>query len=188
MTLSARRGTRVDRSAPRVLATATQDLAMTFAFTTYSSPVGTLTLVAIDGRLGAILWENDPPDRVRLGAMVEDHDHPVLVETKRQLSEYFAGKRSCFDLPLEFRGTAFQKGVWTALLSIPYGETRTYAQIAEQVGRPTAYRAVGAANAKNPLSIVAPCHRVIGSNGSLTGFAGGLFGKELLLRLEREPA
>lgn len=158
---------------------------MAYAFTIFVSPVGALKLVASDAGLAAILWENDRADRVPLGAMVEDDDHPVLAETRRQLGDYFEGKLKAFTVPLDFRGTDFQKSVWAALLTIPYGETRSYAEIAEQVGRPTAFRAVGAANGKNPISIIAPCHRVIGSNGSLTGFAGGLVGKDYLLRLER---
>lgn len=92
---------------------------MTFAYTSYPSPVGTLKLVASDDGLAAILWENDDPDRVRLGAMDEDADHPVLAETQRQLGDYFAGKRTHFDLPLDFHGTDFQKSVWAALLTIP---------------------------------------------------------------------
>lgn len=161
---------------------------MTFAYTIFPSPVGALKLVASDAGLAAILWENDRADRVPLGAMVEDRDHPVLVETARQLTAYFAGKSTTFTVLLDFRGTAFQKSVWAALLTIPAGETRSYAEIAAQVGRPTAFRAVGAANGKNPISIIAPCHRVIGSNGSLTGFAGGLEGKKYLLELEQRSA
>ncbi|MEO5492734.1 MAG: methylated-DNA--[protein]-cysteine S-methyltransferase [Sphingomonas sp.] len=158
---------------------------MTYAYAIHPSPVGKLKLVASDKGLAAILWENDREDRVPLGAIAEQPNHPVLVETKRQLDDYFAGKRSQFDLPLDFRGTEFQKSVWAALLTIPAGETRSYAEIAAQIGRPSACRAVGAANGKNPISIVAPCHRVIGSDGSLTGFAGGLEGKKLLLELEQ---
>jgi methylated-DNA-[protein]-cysteine S-methyltransferase len=143
------------------------------------SPVGALTLVAGDDGLAAILWENDAPDRVRLDIAGEDAGHPVLVETRRQLSEYFAGHRR------SFTGTAFQKSVWQALLTIPFGETRSYGDIARQLGNPKAVRAVGAANGKNPISIIAPCHRVIGSNGKLTGFAGGLEAKAHLLTLEQ---
>lgn len=161
---------------------------MTFACTIFPSPVGDLTLVASDDGLAAILWEDDRPGRVPLGAMTERPDHPVLAETHRQLAEYFAGDRTCFDLPLDVRGTDFQKSVWAALLAIPCGETRSYADIARAVGRPGAVRAVGAANGRNPISIVAPCHRVIGSDGSLTGFAGGLAGKRYLLDLERRAA
>jgi methylated-DNA-[protein]-cysteine S-methyltransferase len=158
---------------------------MTFAFTTFGSPVGALRLVASDAGLAAILWENDDPNRIRLGAMIEQDDHPVLAETTRQLTAYFECKLTAFTVPLDFHGTDFQKSVWAALLTIPFGQTRSYAEIARAIGRPTAFRAVGAANGKNPISIIAPCHRVIGSNGSLTGFAGGLAGKALLLRLER---
>ena len=116
--------------------------------------------------------------------MTEAPDNPVLLKTARQLEEYFAGTRNCFELELDFVGTDFQKQVWAALLTIPFGETRTYSQIAQQIGKPSAVRAVGAANGRNPISIVAPCHRVIGASGKLTGFAGGLEAKERLLRLE----
>jgi methylated-DNA-[protein]-cysteine S-methyltransferase len=150
------------------------------------SPVGRLTLVASDQGLVAILWEKDNPRRVPLGEVVESDNHPVLLETQRQLQEYFAGRRQEFALPLHFRGTEFQRRVWSALLTIPYGQTRSYAQIAQQIGCPAAVRAVGAANGRNPLSIVAPCHRVVGSNGKLTGFAGGLEAKARLLSLEHE--
>ena len=153
-------------------------------FKVVDSPVRKLTLVATDDGLAAILWENDRPSRVRLNIEAEDDRHPVLVETARQLGEYFAGERNAFALPLDLAGTAFQRKVWNALLTIPFGETRSYGQIAKQIGRPSAVRAVGAANGRNPVSIVVPCHRVIGSNGSLTGFAGGLDVKSRLLRLE----
>ena len=136
----------------------------------------------------AILWEKDTPERTRLGAMVEQPDHPVLVATEHQLGAYFAGTLKTFSVPLDFRGTAFQKSVWAALLTIPFGETRSYAEIARQIGRPTAFRAVGAANGRNPISIIAPCHRVIGSDGSLTGFGGGLAAKEHLLGMENAAA
>ena len=148
------------------------------------SPVGTLKLVATDAGLAAILWPNDDPARVRLGELVESHTHPMLLEAERQLREYFEGRRQAFDLKLDFSGTEFQQKVWGALLTIPYGETRSYAQIAKQIGRPDAVRAVGAANGKNPISIIAPCHRVIGSDGQLTGFAGGLETKAFLLAHE----
>jgi methylated-DNA-[protein]-cysteine S-methyltransferase len=148
------------------------------------SPVGRLQLVATDGGLTAILWRIERPGRVRLHAAVEDARHPVLVEAERQLAEYFGGRRTEFDLKLDFAGTAFQRKVWRALLTIPFGETRSYAQIAKQIGSPTASRAVGAANGRNPIAIVAPCHRVIGTGGKLTGFAGGLRAKAYLLALE----
>ncbi|RON85727.1 methylated-DNA--[protein]-cysteine S-methyltransferase [Pseudomonas fluorescens] len=157
---------------------------MPYTFITLPSPVGELKLVANGSRLAAILWENDKPNRVRLGPMTEDPGNPVLRKTARQLEEYFSGSRNHFDLELDFVGTDFQKKVWAALLTIPFGETRTYSQIAEQIGNPTAVRAVGAANGRNPISIVAPCHRVIGASGKLTGFAGGLEAKEWLLVLE----
>lgn len=158
---------------------------MTHAFKTIRSPVGELTLVAEARGLAAILWENDRPGRVRLGALAADAAHPVLVETERQLREYFGGRRRAFDVPLFFSGSAFQQRVWRTLLTIPFGETRSYGEIAHQIGNPAASRAVGAANGRNPISIIAPCHRVVGSNGKLTGFAGGLDAKKYLLELER---
>ena len=148
------------------------------------SPVGRLKLVASDIGLAAVLWENDDPGRVRLASGVAAPGHPVLAAAERQLGEYFAGRRATFDIALDFRGTDFQVRVWEALREIPYGETRSYGQIAARIGRPTAVRAVGAANGRNPISIIAPCHRVIGSTGKLTGFAGGLAVKERLLGLE----
>lgn len=148
------------------------------------SPVGQLKLVASDRGLTAILWENDDPKRVPLGDLQEAKNHPVLIETERQLKDYFAGKLERFTVKLDFVGTDFQKKVWKALTTIPFGETRSYGQIAQQIGNPKAVRAVGAANGKNPISIIAPCHRVIGANGQLTGFAGGLEVKALLLGLE----
>lgn len=157
---------------------------MTYAYKTIDSPVGRLKLVACDEGLAAILWENDNPRRVRLSPLVEHSDHPILIETERQLGGYFAGTVKAFTVPLAFKGTHFQKSVWTALLDIPFGETRSYGDIARQIGRPTAVRAVGAANGRNPISIIAPCHRVIGSGGALTGFAGGLATKRHLLGLE----
>jgi methylated-DNA-[protein]-cysteine S-methyltransferase len=157
---------------------------MALAFMIAASPVGALTLVASTDGIVAILWENDKPDRVPLGSLVEDAGHPILVRTTGQLAEYFAGMRRVFDLPLDIRGTDFQKSVWRALLAIPFGETRSYGEIARTIGRPSASRAVGAANGRNPLSIIAPCHRVIGAGGALTGFAGGLEAKRHLLALE----
>jgi len=150
-----------------------------------ASPLGPLTLVASDVGLVAILWPDDDPLRVRLGPLKPDGDHPILIETARQLGDYFTGTRTAFDLPLDWRGTDFQKQVWAALLTIPYGETRSYGALARAIGRPAASRAVGAANGRNPLSIVAPCHRVVGGAGHLTGFAGGLPAKAVLLALER---
>jgi len=157
---------------------------MSLVYKMMESPIGKLKLVASDKGLVAILWENDRPSRVRLGELVEDGGHPVLVETERQLGEYFAGRRREFSVALDMRGTRFQRDVWEALLAIPFGETRSYGQLARQLGNPRATRAVGAANGRNPVSIIVPCHRVIGSSGKLTGFAGGLDVKARLLNLE----
>ena len=152
-------------------------------YTLMDSPVGTLRLEASDNGLAGIRFERR--GRRRPGA--ENPRHPVLVETARQLREYFAGRRQAFELTLDVSGTPFQRAVWKALLTIPFGETRTYGELARQVGRPSAARAVGAANGQNPVAIVAPCHRVIGASGNLTGFAGGLDAKARLLRLEGAP-
>ncbi len=154
---------------------------------TIDSPVGRLTLIADEAALLAVLWENDPPTRVPLGERVEAPGHPVLQEAERQLAEYFGGQRQAFTLKLHPRGTPFQTRVWQALLTIPHGETRSYAQIARAIGKPNAVRAVGTAIGRNPLSILTPCHRVVGSNGKLTGFAGGLGAKAFLLELEGAP-
>ena len=159
---------------------------MNFAYKIMPSPVGNLKLVASDKGLVAILWQNDKPKRVRLGDLVLSNDHPILLETERQLNEYFQGKRKSFSLNLDLIGTKFQNDVWQALLAIPFGETRSYGQIARQLGNPQAMRAVGAANGRNPISIIVPCHRVIGASGKLTGFAGGLDVKAHLLGLENK--
>jgi methylated-DNA-[protein]-cysteine S-methyltransferase len=155
---------------------------------TMASPVGELTLVASEQGLRAVLWAEERAGRVKLAERRDDPAHAILAEAVRQLSQYFAGERRAFDLPLDPVGTEFQKAVWTGLNAIPYGETRSYAALATAIGRPGASRAVGAANGRNPLSIVTPCHRVIGANGTLTGFAGGLAVKRWLLAHEcREP-
>jgi methylated-DNA-[protein]-cysteine S-methyltransferase len=151
---------------------------------TITSPVGALTLVADRSELIAVLWPDDRAGRVILPPLHDQPDEPVLAETAAQIDAYFARRLTRFDLPLGFRGTVFQQRVWAALLTIPYGETRSYAAIAAQIGSPTAARAVGAANGRNPISIIAPCHRVIGAGGRLTGFAGGLTAKGRLLALE----
>jgi methylated-DNA-[protein]-cysteine S-methyltransferase len=117
--------------------------------------------------------------------LFEDKKHPVLIQAENQLKEYFSGKRKKFELKLDWHGTDFQKKVWKALLSIPYGKTASYADIAKKVGTPKAVRAVGSANAKNPVCIIAPCHRVITSSGALGGYSGGLENKKLLLDLEK---
>ena len=116
--------------------------------------------------------------------MREESRHPVLIETERQLAQYFGGERRTFQLPIYFHGTPFQKRVWRQLLRIPYGQTRSYGHVAVAVGNGSAARAVGLAAGKNPLSIIVACHRVVGARGSLTGFAGGLETKARLLELE----
>lgn len=151
---------------------------------TIDTPVGPLTAVATDAGLRAVLWPGDeridfyPPP-------VEDPGHPVLAEVATQLQQYFAGERVDFDVPLDLRGTDFQVSVWRALAEIPFGQTSTYGDQAARIGRPAAARAVGAANGRNPVSIVLPCHRIVGKDGSLTGFAGGLDTKQFLLDHER---
>ena len=157
---------------------------MSLSYKFVESPIGNLKLVASEQGLVAILWEKDRPRRVVLDDLVENAQHPILKQTEAELGEYFAGKRREFTVPLDMRGTPFQKQVWEALLGIPYGETRTYGQLASQLGNPKATRAVGAANGRNPVAIIAPCHRVIGFSGKLTGFAGGLEAKAHLLNLE----
>jgi methylated-DNA-[protein]-cysteine S-methyltransferase len=154
------------------------------AYKIIQSPVGDLKLVASPRGLVAVLWEKDDPKRVRLSPLVNDYNHPILGETERQLKEYFQGQRKSFSLKLDLIGTRFQNEVWQALLKIPFGETRSYGQLARLLGNPRAMRAVGAANGKNPISIIVPCHRVIGASGKLIGFAGGLKIKALLLQLE----
>jgi methylated-DNA-[protein]-cysteine S-methyltransferase len=150
------------------------------------SPVGKLKLVANDKVLMAILWEKDNPKRVPLADPIYVTSHPALDEAEQQLHEYFSSKRTRFAIDLDMAGTPFQKRVWDALLAIPFGQTRTYGSIAEELGNANGSRAVGAAVGRNPISIIAPCHRVIGSNGLLTGFAGGIDTKRYLLALERD--
>lgn len=157
-----------------------------YFYKTMKSPVGELKLIASDKGLAAILWENDNPRRVHIREYAKDNNHPMLLKTQKELGEYFDKKRKKFTLKLDFIGTEFQKKVWAALLTIPFGETRSYGDIAQQIGKPTAVRAVGAANGKNPISIITPCHRVIGTSGKLTGFAGGLDNKQCLLDLEHK--
>jgi methylated-DNA-[protein]-cysteine S-methyltransferase len=161
---------------------------MTYWLKWSESPIGRLRLIASDSGLAAILWEKDQRYTDRFVPLVEAPNHPVLVETERQLGDYFGGKRKSFDIPLDFAGTEFQKKVWSALLKIPYGEIRSYGDIARQVGNPKAVRAVGGAANRNPIAIIAPCHRVLGSSGDLTGFAGGLAAKTCLLALEGSGA
>ena len=152
-------------------------------YRTIDSPIGLLTLagegpVLTNLRMVAQTYEPNRDDW-----LLDDRAFPDAVE---QLSAYFAGELKDFDLRLEFRGTDFQRRVWAALRTIPYGETRSYGEIAEQIGSPTAFRAVGLANGHNPIAVIVPCHRVIGANGSLTGFGGGLDRKRALLDMEKE--
>lgn len=141
------------------------------------SPIGKLWLEEEDGALVRVSFQPD-------AASQTEEETPLLEQAKQQLAEYFAGQRQVFDLPLRVQGTPFQQRVWAALREIPYGQTRSYKQIAEQIGSPHASRAVGMANNRNPIAILIPCHRVIGADGSLTGYAGGLAAKERLLALE----
>jgi len=160
-----------------------------FHTTTMSSPVGELRLIAGDNGLRAILWGAEDAERIASidGADLVEESTPVLDAAVSQLAEYFAGTRRHFDLPLDPAGTPLQQSAWMVLRTIPYGETISYGQQARQLGDPNKARAVGAANGKNPLSIVVPCHRVVGSNGHLTGFAGGLDVKSWLLDHEHQP-
>jgi methylated-DNA-[protein]-cysteine S-methyltransferase len=147
------------------------------------SPFGALRVVASDRAVSGIYLRRDPRGAVEILARAPRGS--VLAQAERELAEYFAGRRTEFSLRLAPRGTDFQRAVWKALERIPFGATRSYADIARAVGRPEAVRAVGAANGRNPISIVVPCHRVIGSDGSLTGYAGGLPMKRWLLEHER---
>lgn len=152
--------------------------------TQFTSPLGTMLLAACNNQLVGIWFEGQAhlPD---LSACAPDAGQPVLHQAKLQLQDYFAGQRRQFDLPVTLAcGTAFQQAVWQALLDIPFGATCSYGQLASRIGNPSAVRAVGAAVGRNPLTIIVPCHRVIGTKGSLTGYAGGLDRKTALLQLE----
>ncbi len=153
-------------------------------YATQDSPVGRLMFVG-DGQVLNRLHMEDPTERPRIGeGWVRDPD--AFPQAREQLAAYFAGELIHFDLTLDARGTEFQKAVWNALERIPYGKTASYVDVARAVGQPRASRAVGAANARNPIAIVVPCHRVIGASGKLTGYAGGLERKQILLSLEAE--
>jgi methylated-DNA-[protein]-cysteine S-methyltransferase len=149
----------------------------------HDSPVGRLTLVSDGAHLVVCAFDGSTPPREVNEAVPQDD--AVLREAMRQLDDYFADARRAFDLPLAARGTAFQRRVWQELGRIPFGETRSYGEVAERLGNPKAMRAVGAANGRNPIAIIVPCHRVIGASGALTGFGGGLARKAYLLELER---
>ena len=156
---------------------------MKYYYTVMRSPVGDITLISDADSLCAIYWPNQKPDGKKFPEL-EKKDSKVLRSAAKQLNGYFKGKRMEFDLPLRPVGTDFQEQVWQALTTIGYGETVSYGDIANHIKNPKAVRAVGAAIGRNPISIIIPCHRVIGSNGKLTGFAGGLSTKEFLLNLE----
>ncbi|MFC4033725.1 methylated-DNA--[protein]-cysteine S-methyltransferase [Streptomyces polygonati] len=155
--------------------------------TSLDSPCGPLTLVARDGALAGLYMTDHRhrPDLETFGPYVAPGELPLFADVSEQLAAYFAGDRTTFDLRLTFAGTPFQQRVWSALSDIPYGETVSYGELAQILGQPGASRAVGLANGKNPISIIVPCHRVIGANGSLTGYGGGLHRKEWLLGFER---
>lgn len=145
----------------------------------YDTPIGKIGIAEEDGALTRLSFLTEPP----AGTALEET--PLIARCKAALDEYFAGQRKDFDLPLCPKGTDFQQRVWAALREIPYGETRTYGEIAAAVGNPKAARAVGMANNRNPIAVIVPCHRVVGSGGKLVGYAGGLDKKEFLLELER---
>lgn len=151
------------------------------------SPIGPLTLVAADGRLAGVYMQvagHEPGPSV-LGTATRAEADPVLAAADEQLRAYFAGRLTSFDLPLTLDGTGFQRSVWESLRAIPYGATTSYGEIARRIGQPSASRAVGLANGRNPVSIVVPCHRVVGADGSLTGYGGGIERKRFLLALEQ---
>lgn len=148
------------------------------------SPIGPLALFEKDGALEGIIFESLWRKFRSRFKDYEDQETPLLKKAKQQLSDYFRGKRQSFDLPLHLTGTAFQNKVWAALKQIPFGKTRTYKQQAESIRSPKAVRAVGQTNGRNPLCVVLPCHRVVGTDGALTGYAGGLPAKKFLLQLE----
>lgn len=151
---------------------------------TMESPVGTLTIVASDTGLRAVLWPVERDGRVTFDEAVEAGDHHIIDDTISQLTEYFDRTRTTFSLPLDPVGTAFQRAVWDALAAIPFGETMAYGEVAAELDKPDASRAVGSATGRNPISIVVPCHRLVASSGKLTGFAGGLEAKRWLLAHE----
>ena len=154
-------------------------------YRTIGSPIGTLTLAGRGGVLTNLRMVDQTYEPNRTDWSPEPSGFDDVVD---QLGAYFAGELTDFDIELDLAGTEFQRRVWKALLTIPYGQTRSYGQIAEQIGAPGAARAVGLANGHNPIAIIVPCHRVIGANGSLTGFGGGLGRKRTLLELEKQKA
>lgn len=151
----------------------------------YPSPVGPLTLISDEGALIGCYFANHEPPEAKTAKRARD---VVLDQARKELDEFFAERRTKFTVPVAPRGTEFQRKVWKALQSIPHGRTVSYGHIAQNIGAPAAVRAVGAANGRNPICIIIPCHRVIGADGSLTGFGGGLNRKRFLLGLERGEA
>ncbi len=161
----------------------------TACYASIDSPVGELVVIVSQAGLHGIVWENQithPDYQQLLSQLTLDNSHPLYVNTKTQLAAYFAGTRYTFDLPLALTGTDFQLRSWQQLCAIPYGNTMSYAEQAQQLGDKNKARAVGMANHVNPIPIIIPCHRVIGSNGQLTGFASGLERKQYLLALEKQ--
>ena len=160
---------------------------VTFSRGTLQAPFGMLTVVASERGVRYITFEEDAHPKSYVGMhVVDDSSHPVVAETLKQLREYLDGSRTAFDVPLDLVGTEFQVEAWNALAKIPYAGTVSYAQQATSIGRPKATRAIGSANGRNPVVIVLPCHRVVGADGSLTGFGGGLHVKSWLLDLEKQ--
>lgn len=158
-----------------------------FARARVSAPFGDLTVVASDAGVRYVTFDNDAHPKSYVGMTVTNNaSHPVVARTVRQLNEYLAGKRREFDVPLDLVGTEFQVQAWRALADVPFGSTTSYARQAASIGRPTATRAIGAANGRNPVVIVLPCHRIVGADGSLTGFGGGLPVKKWLLDHEAD--
>ncbi|NRF23872.1 methylated-DNA--[protein]-cysteine S-methyltransferase [Vibrio coralliilyticus] len=159
---------------------------MNKSYTTFKTPLGQMTIQANEQGLLGAWFETQATQPEELGK--NDKEHPILIKAIKQLDEYFSGSRKEFDLPLAAEGTVFQQQVWKALTTIPFGETWSYQQLADAIGNPKAVRAVGLANGKNPISVIVPCHRVIGKSGKLTGYAGGLERKAALLKIEHwEP-
>jgi methylated-DNA-[protein]-cysteine S-methyltransferase len=162
-----------------------QNLPQDVAYDTIESPIGRLlVIVSRQGIHALISAEGAQADELML-ELGREPGHPMMIRVRAQLAEYFGGRRKRFDLPLVLEGTEFQKLVWSELAKIPYGETISYGEQAKRIGKPSAMRAVGGANGRNPISIIVPCHRVVGSDGSLTGFGWGMPKKQTLLELEQ---
>jgi methylated-DNA-[protein]-cysteine S-methyltransferase len=153
----------------------------------YDYPVGTIGIAEEDGAITRVFFGSKIKKAGSESVPFDKRETPLIGKTAAQLAEYFEGKRETFNMPLDLKGTDFQIAVWKALQTIPFGETRSYGEIAAQIGKPLAARAVGMANNRNPIVIIVPCHRVIGRDGSLTGYGGGLAVKQFLLELEQNP-